>query len=113
MFNSARLKLLAVFSVFALIGFGPLSPGCLIGMFIVISRPPWFKQLIDHLYDYPPYTPPPTSRSHFAPRLKTFTALLSLFIIDILPFPVTPCIAFIIILARPPWFHHLVAHIYA
>jgi hypothetical protein len=33
--NKAQIQCLAVFSVFAIIGFGPISPGCLIGMFIV------------------------------------------------------------------------------
>jgi hypothetical protein len=38
--------------------------------------------------------------------------LLTLFIIDIAPVPVTPTIAFVIILARPEWFYRLIASIY-
>jgi hypothetical protein len=34
--NLAQIKCLSVFAVFAIIGFGPISPGCLIGMVVVL-----------------------------------------------------------------------------
>ena len=48
--NPAQLKCILVFSLFAIIGFGPISPGCLIGMYIVVKRPRWFIDLTDNLY---------------------------------------------------------------
>ncbi len=46
-------------------------------------------------------------------RKKTFLFLLSLFMVDIAPVPVTPVVAFMIILSRPKWFYTLVLNIYA
>lgn len=114
--NKAQLKCLAVFSLFALIGFGPISPGCLIGMAVVILRPNWFRQLLLDMYASKPglanlepsLSPEQVSKT----RIKAFLSLLTLFIIDILPVPVTPAVAFVIILARPIWFYHLGAAIY-
>jgi len=48
--NLAQIKCLSVFSVFAIIGFGPISPGCLIGMFVVLIRPKWFLALTLAMY---------------------------------------------------------------
>ncbi|SJM89805.1 conserved hypothetical protein [Crenothrix polyspora] len=42
-------------------------------------------------------------------RIKCFLSLLGLFIIDIAPVPVTPVVAFAIILSRPMWFYRMVA----
>lgn len=114
--NKAQIKCLAVFSIFAIIGLGPISPGCLIGMAVVIARPEWFRQLLIELYEgkaatarLPDEISPAQSRQA---RRKAFLSLASLFIIDILPVPVTPAIAFVIILARPMWFYRLAATIY-
>ncbi|WP_347986160.1 hypothetical protein [Methylomonas sp. AM2-LC] len=108
--NSAQLKCLAVFSLFAIIGFGPVSPGCLIGMYIVLKRPSWFLQLASHVYNNPPALPARPPSSHV--RVKCFLSLLTLFIIDIAPVPVTPVIAFVIILLRPLWFYRTVIAVY-
>ena len=54
--NTTQLKCLLVFSVFAVIGFGPISPGCLMGMFIVIKRPQWFLTLADNIYIFCAYS---------------------------------------------------------
>lgn len=114
--NKAQLKCLAVFAIFAVIGFGPISPGCLIGMAVVILRPEWFLTLLIELYadkantaNLPEAISPAQSRQA---RRKAFLSLASLFIIDILPVPVTPAIAVVIILARPVWFYCLFAAIY-
>ncbi|MDD5227737.1 MAG: hypothetical protein PHN45_12575 [Methylococcales bacterium] len=110
--NLAQTKCLAVFSIFAIIGFGPISPGCLIGMSIVLMRPMWFWNLIGDLYDNPqPYQLSFSTESKQT-RKKVFLCLLCLFIIDIAPVPVTPVVAFCIILSRPLWFYQLVAKIY-
>jgi hypothetical protein len=110
--NLAQTKCLTVFSVFAIIGFGPISPGCLIGMSVVLMRPMWFWNLIGHLYD----NPQPFHRSFSVEstqmRKKVFLYLLCLFIIDIAPVPVTPVIAFCIILSRPLWFYRVVTKVY-
>ena len=112
--NSSQIKCLAVFSLFAIIGFGPVSPGCLIGMYVVALRPRWFRTLIENVYASatalvsPTYTAEQIKQS----RIKCFLSLLGLFIVDIAPVPVTPVVAFGIILSRPQWFYRLVNSIY-
>ena len=51
--NRAQIKCLSVFAIFAVIGFGPVSPGCLIGMYVVIMRPSCFLHLAEGLYSNP------------------------------------------------------------
>lgn len=114
--NKTQIKCLVVFSVFAIIGFGPISPGCLIGMAVVILRPRWFAQLLMDLYANKTMADSldgavSVEQSQRA-RTKAFLSFLTLFIIDIAPVPVTPVIAFVIILTRPIWFYHLFATIY-
>lgn len=110
--NTAQIKLLSVFAIFAVIGFGPISPGCLIGMYVVSMRPMWFRHLIGKLYENQRLNFEITASEQRAIRKKTFLFLLCLFIIDIAPVPVTPAIAFVIILSRPLWFYQRVAKIY-
>lgn len=110
--NTAQVKLLSVFSVFAIIGFGPVSPGCLIGMYVVLKRPTWFRHLIGEMYGNQQLTFEINAAEQFAVRKKTIFFLLCLFIVDIAPVPVTPVIAFVIILSRPLWFYQRVARIY-
>ncbi len=112
--NKAQIQCLAIFSLFAIIGFGPISPGCLIGMFIVLFKPHWFWQLAVNLYAGKPISLPViiSAEQSKQARKKCFLGLLTLFIIDIAPVPVTPTIAFVIILARPEWFYRLIASIY-
>ncbi|MCX7100786.1 MAG: hypothetical protein NTX38_04660 [Methylobacter sp.] len=107
--NKAQLKCLAVFAVFAVIGFGPVSPGCLIGMYVVIKRPHWFSTLVDDLYGNPMPKRLITSNKV---RIKAFLCLLTLFILDIAPVPVTPVVAVVIILSRPQWFLSIVKGVY-
>jgi hypothetical protein len=114
--NAAQIKCLSVFLIFAIIGFGPVSPGCLIGMYIVITRPQWFIILACDLYDNKPhfqerlgaYSEKLTRQT----RLKCFLSLLGLFIIDIAPIPTTPIIAAFIIFIRPAWFIRTIANVY-
>ena len=112
--NLTQFKCLGVFSIFAVIGFGPISPGCLIGLYSVVMRPLWFLQLICNLYANQPITDAVENiKASKNVRKKTFIFLLCLFIVDIAPIPVTPVVAFIIILSRPQWFYVLVKRIYA
>ncbi len=110
--NLTQIKCLAVFSIFAIIGFGPISPGCLIGMTVVLIRPIWFWNLIGNLYNNPQPCELSFSIEVKKARQKTFLFLFCLFVIDIAPVPVTPVIAFCIILGRPLWFYQIVKKIY-
>jgi hypothetical protein len=114
--NLAQIKCLSVFSIFAIIGFGPISPGCLIGMYVVTMRPNWFWELTYNLYAGLPLVQPVFSSEPVEQakrmRKKCFLSLLGLFIADIAPVPVTPVVAFAIILSRPMWFYRMVATIY-
>lgn len=114
--NAAQIKCLSVFSIFAIIGFGPVSPGCLIGMSIVALRPQWFLRLMDNMYANKPLPeracPTRTEAQTKQARIRCFLSLLGLFIIDIAPVPVTPVIAFGIILSRPLWFYRVVLNVY-
>ena len=113
--NLTQFKCLAVFSIFAIIGFGPISPGCLIGMYSVVMRPQWFLQLTHNLYANHQSLNDAVEKIEASRnvRKKTFLFLLCLFILDIAPVPVTPVVAFMIILSRPKWFYTLVLNIYA
>jgi hypothetical protein len=117
--NEAQVKCLLVLSVLAIIGFGPLSLTCLIGMYIVIGRPRWFYRLTRDLY----LNASPKSEERVAVRsrpgslalgvrLRTFMSLLILLILDIAPVPVTGAIAIYVVLTRPEWFRRLVLNIY-
>ena len=109
--NFAQVKCIFVFAIFAIIGFGPVSPGCLIGMYIVVARPRWFLELTDKVYENLELD---ISVMHAKnSRMKSFLTLLALFIIDIAPFPVTPIIAFFIILSKPIWFYQTVKNVYS
>ncbi len=114
--NATQIKCLLVFAIFAIIGFGPVSPGCLIGMYVVLYRPLWFWTLTDNLYEKQMLTQKivaaDTIKQTRQARQKCFISLLGLFIMDIAPVPVTPVVAFAIILSRPNWFYQLIARIY-
>lgn len=110
--NSTQAKCLSVFAIFAIIGFGPVSPGCLIGLYIIVVRPEWFLSLIESMYNHRQTFPFLTAKQTRVARIESFLSLLTLFIIDIAPVPVTPVIAFVIILSRPQWFYRIVRTIY-
>ncbi|WGS87657.1 hypothetical protein [Methylomonas sp. UP202] len=113
MLNTAQIKCLSVFSIFAIIGFGPISPGCLIGMYIVVKRPDWFRLLIEAMYrDKARDTGFISAARTRETRIKAFASLFTLFLIDIAPVPVTPVIAFAVILSRPHWLYRVVRQVY-
>jgi len=113
MLNQAQIKCLAVFAVFTLIGFGPVSPTCLIGLYVVLMRPRWFWQLTYAVYGEPPMPRAPNpGRTGIIARIKCFLGLLALFVVDIAPVPVTSVIAILIVLTRPQWFYRLTANVY-
>ena len=113
--NKTQINCTAIFSVFAAIGFGPVSPGCLIGMFVVLTRPTWFLNVAAGLYANKPMQAPQSVTEYESKQAikKAFFSLLALFVIDIAPIPVTPIVAFFIIFTRPAWFYRLIASIYA
>lgn len=114
--NDTQVKCLLVMMVFALIGFGPLSPTCLIGLFVVIARPRWFFELVRRLYrnagdDAIPFKPANWAAANIA-RIKACLCLLALLVLDIAPVPVTSPIGIYVVIARPKWFKALVEKIY-
>jgi hypothetical protein len=112
--NSTQIKCLLVFAIFAIIGFGPISPGCLIGMYVVLFRPLWFWTLTVNLYANQPLPQIIIEADTVIKqtRKKCFLTILGLFIVDIAPVPVTPVVAYAIILSRPIGFYQLVARVY-
>jgi hypothetical protein len=111
--NHAQIRCLSVLGIFAIIGFGPVSICCLLGVYIILRRPGWFLTLIRDVYAgrHPRRAHVTTAQSGLI-RLKAFMVLLLLFTVDILPVPVTATIAIVITLNRPQWFYHAVHGIY-
>lgn len=114
--NPTQVKCLFVFTILAIIGFGPVSLTCLIGFYIVIERPRWFFDLVGNLYERQPplqdRTAPAAEKQTRWTRIKCCLSLLALLILDIAPIPVTALIAFPVILNRPLWFVRIVASVY-
>ncbi len=113
-----QIKCLMVMILLSLIGFGPISLTCLIGLYVVIARPDWFLLVARNLYIR---SDSPATQSANAtdysnsvyPRIKAFLSLIALLILDIAPVPVTGFIGLIVVISRPPWFKNLVEGIYA
>lgn len=117
MMNRTQVNCLLAMTVLALIGFGPLSLTCLIGMAVVIARPHWFFELVQHLYrnvgdEALPFAPPANCAAANTARIKAFLCLFALLVLDIAPVPVTGTIGIYVIIARPKWFRQLVEKIY-
>lgn len=118
--NETQIKCLIVMSMLALIGFGPLSLTCLIGMSVVIWRPQWFYVVVHNLYrDQNDEETPHSLMARVHPvgasivaRIKTFLCLLILLLLDIAPVPVTGAIGLYVVITRPKWFLFLVETIY-
>ena len=72
-------------------------------------RPKWFLHLAEELYCNP--MPEGLIESKDI-RIKAFLCLIILFIVDIASVPVTPAIAFVIILSRPQWFLRVIRGVY-
>lgn len=98
--------------VLALIGFGPLSLTCLIGIYVLIARPLWFYAVVQNLYRGL-NVPVERIQAVQPVRLKCFLCLLALLVLDIAPVPVTGAIGLYVILTLPDWFYGLVERIYA
>lgn len=116
--NRTQLKCLLVMLVFTLIGFGPLSPTCLIGLYVVIARPLWFYAGVQNLYRdldgqaHRPLASPANCAAANLARRKASVWLLILLVLDIAPVPVTGTIGLYVVLARPKWFKALVETVY-
>ncbi|MGR9117039.1 MAG: hypothetical protein ACU85E_14855 [Gammaproteobacteria bacterium] len=46
----SRIKLTFVFMILMLIDIGPVPVTAMIGLFVVMFRPAWFKVLVDQIY---------------------------------------------------------------
>ena len=46
----ARIKCAIVFIIFMIFSIGPIPITSMIGLFVVIFRPTWFKKLVDNIY---------------------------------------------------------------
>jgi hypothetical protein len=117
--NVTRIKCVSVLCGLAIIGFGPLSLTCLIGLFVVLARPRWFYEVVWHLYrDKPGGSVRQTAgRETGDPRaatvrIKCFLSLLGLLVLDIAPVPVTSTIGLYVALWRPFWFKTMVENMY-
>lgn len=106
----------AVLRCFAIIGLGPVSPGCPIGMYSVMARLQWMLRVVRGFYprEGQPIHPMPPIEPGISTqvRSKAFLTFLTLFLIDIAPYPVTPSLAIPIILIRPRWFFEWVERIF-
>jgi len=110
--NATQIKSFLALTVLAIIGFGPLSLTCLIGMFIVVRRPKWFYQVVDDLYRGIACGPADCSSETTTVRVKCFLCLAILLVLDIAPVPVTGSIGLYVVATRPCWFKTLVEKIY-
>jgi hypothetical protein len=113
--SGTQLRCLLAMTLLSIIGFGPLSLTCLIGMYVVAARPLWFRRAVANLYrDVKP--PLASLRRHrrgaSGTRVKCFLSLLVLLVLDIAPVPVTGSIGLYVVIARPPWFYRLVEAVY-
>ena len=46
----ARVKTILVLTLFSLVGIGPIPVTSTLGLFIVLFRPRWFKELVERIY---------------------------------------------------------------
>lgn len=117
--NGTQIKCFLVMTALAIIGFGPLSLTCLIGMYVVVARPGWFHSVVVNLYrdsvceaSDGALGQPEKDSGTMGIRLKCFLYLLLLLVLDVAPVPVTGSIGLYVVMLRPPWFQALVEKIY-
>jgi hypothetical protein len=114
--NLTQIQCLLVLSALAVIGFGPVSLTCLIGMHVVLTRPPWFFHTVRKLYadnrDTDTALRCENSLEADWVRVKAFLSLLFLLILDIAPVPVTGFVGLCVAAFRPAWFKALVERMY-
>jgi hypothetical protein len=48
-----RIKLLIVLILLTVLGIGPMPVTSVIGIYVVLFRPAWFKRMVIRLYDEP------------------------------------------------------------
>jgi len=47
---STRTKCLIALTILAILGIGPIPTSTLLGFYVVLARPPWFRELVLKLY---------------------------------------------------------------
>jgi len=50
---SLRIKLVIVLVLLTILGIGPMPVTSVVGIYIVLFRPAWFKRMVLKLYDEP------------------------------------------------------------
>lgn len=48
--TSTRIKCLIVLILFTLLGIGPMPITSVVGIYVVLTRPRWFKALVERIY---------------------------------------------------------------
>lgn len=48
--TSTRIQCLIVLILFTIMGLGPLPITSVVGIYVVLARPRWFKNLVDRIY---------------------------------------------------------------
>lgn len=117
--NPTRLKCIFVLLILAVIGFGPFSVTGLIGLYVVLRRPGWFKNIVETVYrDRRPEATlsrgdgRPGAVSPMAMRIRCLLYLILLMVLDVAPIPVVSSIGLYVVLRRPDWFKHVVDTLY-
>lgn len=112
--NQARIEAFTCLFVLNLIGFGPVSLTALIGLYLLWTRPPWFLTWARGVYGQSYQKTRSPIKTGIRPKqIKASIILIGLFIIDVLPVPVTGSIALFIICFRPKSFLNWLESIYS
>lgn len=111
--NRARIEAFASLFILNLIGFGPISLTALIGLYLLWARPQCFLTWVRKIYERPNQRPRlPVNTSARKRQIEGSLILLGLFIIDVLPVPVTGGIALVITWLRPKSFLNWLEAVY-
>lgn len=51
--NSTRINCLIILILLTVFGFGPMPVTSVIGIYVVLARPRWFKELVERIYREP------------------------------------------------------------
>lgn len=111
--NRARIEAFASLFILNLIGFGPISLTALIGIYLLWARPPCFLTWVRKIYERPHQRSRlPVNTRACKRQIEGSLILLGLFIIDVLPVPVTGGVAIVITWFRPKSFLNWLEAVY-